>query len=78
VRHADLDQPPPAHAQLDQQLGRHEGAARLEPDALERLAPEELAGAVGVAHAQAEEDAQRQAVGAGVEQPISGSARFRR
>ena len=39
----------PGRAQLDQQLGREERAARLDRDPLERLAPEQLAGAVDVA-----------------------------
>ena len=49
---------PAAGAELDQQLGGQERAARLEADALQRLAPEELAGAVDVADLQAEEEAQ--------------------
>ena len=49
VRDADLDDARPCAPQLDQQLGREERAARLDPHALERLAPEQLAGAVDVA-----------------------------
>jgi hypothetical protein len=54
VGHADLLDPPPAGAQLDEQLGREEGAAGFDVDALEGLAPEELAGAVDVPDPEAE------------------------
>ena len=69
VRHADLDDRAARRPQLDQQLGREERAARLDADALERLAPEELAGAVDVGDAQAEEDPVGEPVGARVERP---------
>ena len=54
---------PAALLELDEQLGGHERAARLEADALERRALEELEGAVDVAHAEPVEDVQREAVG---------------
>ena len=66
MRHADLGDRPAGLAELDQQLRREEGAARLDPDALERLAPEQLAGAVHVGDPEAEEDPVRQPVGARV------------
>ena len=69
VRDADLGDRRPARRELDQQLGREERAARLDPDALERVAPEELAGAVDVADPQAEEDPVGEPVGAGVDDP---------
>ena len=58
VRHALLHDDAAALADLDEQLRREERAARFDAHALERLAPEQLAGAVGVAHAEAEEEAQ--------------------
>ena len=69
VGDADLDDPRGPTPELDQQLGREEGAARLDPDALERLAPEELAGAVDVADPQAEEDPVGEPVGPRVDDP---------
>jgi hypothetical protein len=69
VGNPDLDQAPPGRTELDEQLGGEEGAARLDADALERLAPEELAGAVDVADAQPEEDPVGQAVGLRVCRP---------
>ncbi len=49
VRDADLGDRPAGCLDLDQQLRREEGAARLDPDALQGLAAEQLAGAVHVA-----------------------------
>src|SRR5439155_9636150 len=60
---------PARDLELDQQLGREERATRFDRDPLERLAPEELAGAVDVAHPEAEEDPVGEAVGPGVEGP---------
>ena len=59
---------PPGRRELDEQLRRQEGAARLDADAPQRLAPEELAGAVEVADAQAEEEPQAGPVDARVGQ----------
>ena len=67
VRHADLGDRAPRGLQLDQQLGREERAARLDPHAARAPRAEELAGAVDVAHPQAEEDPVGKPVGAGVE-----------
>jgi hypothetical protein len=50
VRHPHLDQRSSRGAQLDEQLGREEGTARFDADALERGLPEELARTVHVAH----------------------------
>ena len=69
VRDADLDDRPARGAQLDEQLGREERAARFDPDALERLAPEELAGAVDVGDREPEEDPVGEPVGPRVERP---------
>ena len=63
VRDADLDHAPARGLDLDQQLGREERAARLDADALERLPPEQLAGAVDVLDLEAEEDAVGELVG---------------
>ncbi len=67
VRDADLDDGPVGGAELDDHLGREEGAAGLDPEPLERLAAEELAGAVDVGDLEAEEDPVGEAIGAGVE-----------
>ena len=69
MRDADLDDASTRGAQLDQQLGREERPVRLDPDALERLAPEQLAGAIDVGDGQAEEQAVGQPVGPGVQGP---------
>ena len=57
VGHAHLHHAAPRRAQLDEQLRGQEGAARFQSDALQRLAPEQLAGAVDVAQPEAEEQA---------------------
>ena len=62
VWHADLDHAPMQRTQLDEQLCRQEGATRREPDVLEGLPAEELAGAVDVAHLEAEEEPQAGAI----------------
>ena len=56
-------------AELDQHLGREEGAPGRNPDRLERLALEQLTGAVDVPNSHAEEDAVGQPVDAGVPAP---------
>ena len=53
---------PPRGHDLDEQLRGEERAARLDRHGLERLAAEELAGAVGVADPQPEERPQAEAV----------------
>ena len=63
---------PTALADLDEQLGGQEGAARLHAHAVEGPAAEELAGAVGVAHGEPEEEAQAGPVDARVGQPDGG------
>ena len=67
--HADLDDRPAGGVQLDQQLGREERAARLDRDPRQRLAPEQLAGAVDVADLEAEPDPDREPVQPGVDRP---------
>src|SRR5207249_11594044 len=62
VGHADLSDRATALAELDEELGREERAAGLHTDPLERRSAEELARAVDVADAQAEEQPVRQAV----------------
>ena len=69
VRHPDLDDRPTRGAQLDEQLGREEGAVRFDRDALERGPPEELAGAVDVADREPEEDPVGEPVRPGVQDP---------
>ena len=69
VGDADLGDRSAVLADLDQQLRGEERAARLDPDALERLAPEQLAGAVDVADLEAEEDPVGELVGARVRDP---------
>ncbi len=66
---ADLGQAPASSSDLDEQLRGEERAGRLEADALQRLASEELAGTVHVAHRQSVEEAQAQAVGSRVGEP---------
>ena len=72
VRDADLGDGAAGRPELDQELGREERAARIDRQPLERLTPEELAGAVDVADRQAEEDPVRKSVGPGVERPDEG------
>ena len=67
MRDADLGERPARRLELDQQLGREERAAGLDRDPLERLAPEELAGAVDVADPEPEEDPVGEPVGPGVD-----------
>ena len=69
VRDADLDDRAAGGAQLDDHLGREEGAAGFDAQAFERLAAEELAGAVDVGDLEAEEDPVGQSVRARVERP---------
>src|SRR5215212_8136127 len=69
VRNADLDDRAAGCPQLDQELGREERTAGLDADAVEPLAPEELAGAVDIANAEAEEDPIGEAVRPCVERP---------
>ena len=69
VRHADLRDARTASPQLDQQLGREKGTARLHAHPFERLTPEQLACTVHVADGQPEEDEVRQPVGARVQGP---------
>ena len=66
MRDTDLDHGPARRPQLDDHLGREEGAARFDSKPLERLAPEELGGAVDIGDLEAEEDAVRQSIGARV------------
>ena len=72
VRDADLGDRAALLADLDQQLRREERAAGLDPDALEGLAPEQLAGAVDVADPEPEEDPVGELVGPGVHDPDQG------
>jgi hypothetical protein len=67
--HADLDHGAARGLQLDEQLGREEGALGLEVDALEDVAPEQLAGAVDVGDAEAEEDPVGQSIRPGIDRP---------
>ena len=69
MRDADLDDGPAGGAELDDHLGREEGAAGFDPEPFERLAPEELAGAVDIGDREAEEDAVGEAIGARVGDP---------
>ena len=64
VRHSRLDHPPAALAELDQQLGRQECAARFEAESASASRRKSLHRAVGVAHPEAVEDAQRETIGA--------------
>ena len=69
MRHPDLGDGRALRPQLDQQLGREERAARFDADALQRLAPEQLARAVDVADPQPEEDPVREPVAPRVDRP---------
>ena len=69
VRDAHLDHRAVPRAELDDQLGRQERPTRLDPDALERFPPEELAGAVDVGRAEAEEDPVGEAIALRVQGP---------
>ncbi len=66
VRHPDLGDRAARGAELDQELRREEGPVRFDVDALERLAAEELAGAVDVGDLEPEEDPVGEPVGARV------------
>jgi len=69
VRNANLRQPAALVAKLDQQLGREEGAPRRDPNRDQRLALEQLAGAVDVANPDPEEDPVREMVNARIPTP---------
>ncbi len=66
----DLRHPHAARPQLDQHLGRQEGPVGVEPQPVEHLAPEQLHGAVDVAHAQPEGHRHDGVVGLGDEDPM--------
>src|SRR5260221_5592151 len=76
VRHPDLRDGPAGDLELDQELGREEGAARLDREAFERLPPEELAGTVDVADPEPEEDPVRQPIEPGIDRPDEGIRPF--
>ena len=63
----DLDDGPAGRPQLDDHLGREEGAAGFDTQPVEGLAPEELAGAVDVGDLEPEEDPVGQSIRARVE-----------
>jgi hypothetical protein len=69
VRDTDLDDRAARCPQLDEQLGREERTVRLDVDVLERLASEELAGAIDVGDLEAEEDPIGEAIRTGVQGP---------
>ena len=67
--HADLGDRPPGSTEPDEQLGREERSVGLDPDAVQRLAPEELARAIDVGDRETEEQPIGQTVRACVKRP---------